>query len=320
MVLKFISRLLALPGPAPRVSVLFFVTSFFLSSVFAETLAKAEIERSPITPSPAGTIAYEPPFERYLSPAAPLQDITRGGTDAMEVALTFDGGGEANDAGTILRILEERDVKATMFLTGEFIMKNPGLVKRMALEGHEAGNHTMTHPHLTDFSNSLKHTTAIDKDVLLKELRGTRRLYSAVTGFEMAPLWRAPFGEINTELLSWGYEEGFMHTGWTRGRGESLDTLDWVSDRASALYRSPEEIKKRVLDFGKGSHGLSGGIILMHLGTDRDTERAAEALGELIDELKGRGYRLVKVSELLKDNQAYRALNGADGKRLAGLE
>ena len=92
---------------------------------------------------------------------------------------------------------------------------------------------------------------------------------------KMAPFWRAPYGEINREIREWAYREGYIHIGWTADykRKESLDTLDWVEDSSSKYYLTSHEIKEKILNFGKDSNGLRGGIILMHLDTKRTTDK-----------------------------------------------
>ncbi|HHL39698.1 MAG TPA: polysaccharide deacetylase family protein [Deltaproteobacteria bacterium] len=252
---------------------------------------------------PAGTEGAEPP---------PSLHFTRGRTDRMELALTFDGGSQADEAVTILDILRERSIKTTIFLTGRFIRLYPELVRRMVREGHEVGNHTMTHPHLTDYAATFRHTTlaGVDREFLARELEGAARLFRETTGEEMVPLWRAPYGEINDELMEWAAGEGYVHVGWTTDHAsrESLDTLDWVADRGSPFYRSAFEMKSRLLSFGWTGKGLRGGVALMHLGTARSDDRLTSVLAPLLDELASRGYRFVRVTELMKRKDGGRAL------------
>jgi len=238
-------------------------------------------------------------------------DITRGPENRMELSITFDGGGyDDKGAVEILKVLRERGIKTTIFLTGRFISKYPEIARMIAEYGHEVGNHTFDHPHLTKFAKefSQKTLTGVDKDFLAAELKKTRALFKEATGSEMAPLWRAPYGEENTLIRRWALDEGYVHVGWTYGKGESLDTLDWVDDHSSRFYHSPEEIKDRVLGFGRNGSGVKGGIILMHLSTNRNPDRMAAMLGELLDGLTNRGYKFVKVSELLRDNRVLKAM------------
>ncbi len=246
-------------------------------------------------------------------------DFTRGDEDVKEVAVTFDGGGgKAYEAYEILDVLKDRGVKATIFLTGDFIKRNPDVVRRIVRDGHEVGNHTLNHPHLTEYARNYTQATlkGVGPGMIHRELEGAAALFTEVTGRQMAPLWRAPYGEVNSEIRRWAWQEGYVHVGWTTDpeSRESLDTLDWVRDKSSRLYRTSSQIKQRVLSFGREKEGVSGGIILMHLDTGRKTDKAADVLGEMIDRLSMRGYRFVKVSTLLAGN---RFVKEAERKRSA---
>ncbi len=78
------------------------------------------------------------------------EPLSRVFTKQRRIALTFDGGSAANGTLHILDTLLSRNVKCTLFLTGDFIKRYPALVKRMIADGHELGNHSMHHPHLTN--------------------------------------------------------------------------------------------------------------------------------------------------------------------------
>jgi len=231
------------------------------------------------------------------------QNITRGNTGAMEVALTFDGGINGDEATQVLDTLRSRGVRTTIFLTGAFINRYPDLARQIVADGHEVGNHLMTHPHLTDYARTYTHRTLphVTREFLTAQLKRVERRFAEVTGREMAPVWRAPYGEVNSEIRRWAFDAGYVHVGWTSdyARRESLDTLDWVSDRTSRLYLSSSEIRDKVLGFGQGAYEARGGIILMHMGTRRKTDKAVDSLGEIIDGMRDRGYRFVKVSTLV---------------------
>jgi peptidoglycan/xylan/chitin deacetylase (PgdA/CDA1 family) len=245
------------------------------------------------------------PVKRTIQLPLP-HNVTRGSKYGMDLSVTFDGGSQATEAEQILNALRERGIRTTIFLTGIFIREHPELVRQMLADGHEIGNHTMTHPHLTAFAKGFHHTTLpyVTKGFLARELRLTEEAYMEVTGERMPPIWRAPYGEVNREIIEWAFEEGYIHIGWTADyrRRESLDTLDWVHDKGSKLYLTSVEIKQKVLNFGKGTRGLNGGIILMHLGTERTEDRASGVLGEMLDGLTEMGYRFVKVSKLVEGN------------------
>lgn len=255
-----------------------------------------------------------PPEVPALPPLPPETDLSRGPAWERKIALTFDGGSEANATAEILDTLKSMGVKATIFLTGRYIDRYPDLVRRMVREGHEIGNHTFSHPHLTSFAVSRRQDTlpGVTRERVQGELRQTARLFEEVTGVPMSPYWRAPYGEHNLEIRRWAGAIGYMHVGWTRdlAAGEDLDTRDWVADTHSPIYYRAAEVRKRILNFGKGRTArANGGIILLHLGTQRKQDQVHRELRTIIDGLRAQGYDLVPVSEL------HRALAlGKDGK------
>jgi len=244
-----------------------------------------------------------PPRQPALrSPEGLARDVARGDVRLRQVALTFDGGAEANAAPEILDVLRAREARVTVFLTGGFIRRHPDVVRRLVREGHEVGNHTDAHPHLTAYAATGRHETlpGVTREFVQRELARTAEAFARATGGRLAPYWRAPYGEHNAEIRSWAAEAGYRHVAWTHGVGEDLDTRDWVSDRGSHIYWSAEEIRDRILAFGRGRpEEANGGIILMHLGTTRQADRAHARLRDIVDGLRGRGYGLVTIGEML---------------------
>jgi peptidoglycan/xylan/chitin deacetylase (PgdA/CDA1 family) len=265
--------------------------------------------RSVVTASAVALIVALLPGDPYVMAASRPQNhvasFERGRRDVPKLALTFDGGSDAGESELILDVLEQRGVSATFFLTGDFIRHNPGLVRRIAAAGHEVGNHTLSHPHLTTWNSTRRHETlpGLDPTFVQGELNQTALAYEAATGRLMTALWRAPFGEVNSDLIAWAAAAGWSHVGWTRddvGGRHTLDSLDWVDERSSRNYLTSEQIAARILSFGAGGTGLNGGIVLMHLSTRR-VDPEVTSLGALIDALRADGYRLVTVTELQRD-------------------
>lgn len=259
------------------------------------------VPRVPVfPPKPAHPI---PPRISKLPPLPPETNLSRGPTWERKVALTFDGGTEANVTVEILDTLRNLGVRATIFLTGQYITRYPNLVRRMIRDRHEIGNHTFSHPHLTTFGVNHRQDTlpGVTKEFVQGGLRRVARLFEEVAGVPMSPYWRAPYGEHNPEIRRWAAEIGYLHVGWTRdpAAGEDLDTRDWVADPHSPIYYRAEEVRERILNFGRGTTAqANGGIILLHLGTQRRQDRINGELPAIIDGLRTQGYHLVPVSEL----------------------
>ena len=226
-----------------------------------------------------------------------MKSVSKIRTDKLVFSLTFDGGSITTGADSILKILELNSIKTTFFLTGKFINRNPTLTKKILKAGHEIGNHTYTHPHLTKFANTNEHNTleGINRSIVQKELLKTDSVFYANFQQNMMQFWRAPFGEYNKEILQWAAEIGYKHIRWSK----SGDLLDWVIEKESTLYKTPEEMYHKIMDLEQ-KNKLKGSILLMHLGTDRKTDIPYKMLSKLIKKLKDKNYELIKISDLLK--------------------
>ncbi len=268
---------------------------------------------------PAKPVTYPPPPRASISKLGLPVSFDNGSPDRKLVALTFDGGSHANAAYEILDTLRSRRVRATMFLTGHFIRRHSKLVRHIVQEGHEVGNHTYSHPHLTAWAQERSHRTLakVTPELIATELARADRLFHATTGRHFVPLWRAPYGEKNREICIWGQKAGYIHVGWRQGRSwrQSLDSNDWVPDEETPGYHSPREIYEKIISLASSEpYGANGGIVLFHLGTLRKDrkEQAHLILGLLIDSLRDMGYELVTVSRMMK-------LSGVSRSNLAQL-
>jgi peptidoglycan/xylan/chitin deacetylase (PgdA/CDA1 family) len=217
-----------------------------------------------------------------------------------KAVLSIDATWSRTGAEEILDTLASKKVTATFFLAGRFIRAYPDIVTRIVAEGHEVGNHTFSHDHLTRYGidRTSKSLPTVTAESLTRELVSTGNLFEKVTGKKLAPLWRAPYGETNREILEWASRGGYTHVRWSEG----LDTLDWVTDQSSRLYRSPSRGAGRVINILRRRTASEGpAIILMHLGTDRPPmERFANALPHLLDRAREIGYSFITATEALK--------------------
>ena len=230
-------------------------------------------------------------------------NITRVDGPCPYFALTFDAHDQAQGASQLLDLLHERALRVTLFVTGRFAERFPALLRRAALEGHEIGNHSYSHPHLTTWATNGRHDTrpGVTREWLQDELRHTAAAIEAASGRPPAPLWRAPYGEHNGPIRAWAAELGLLHIDWTRGDGDALDALDWVEDPRSRRYMGPEAMARRLLRFEERTGvPLAGSIVLMHLGSPREDKPLLEALPIFLDETDRRGLQARPVGDLLR--------------------
>src|ERR1039457_812371 len=113
--------------------------------------------------------------------------VTQTGYVPNEVALSFDDGPDPTWTPKILDILKEEHVSGAFFMIGEEAQNNIGLMQRVYREGNEIGNHTFTHPDISEISNA---------SVEL-ELNLTERLFAAELGVQ--PLYFRPPYSIDQE-------------------------------------------------------------------------------------------------------------------------
>ena len=213
------------------------------------------------------------------------------------IAITFDGNASTNRTAELLDLLQQHNLKVTIFVTGRFIERYPSIVRRAVLSGHEIGNHTYSHPHLTTYEENRRHRLLpeITKKRFQEELQRAEEAYVKATGRSMQPLWRAPYGEENRTLRGWALEMGYLHVRWSSLEGASLDSHDWVADEHSSLYKSSRRIMERLIKFPK----LEGGIILMHMATERE-EPPWQELPVFLEALEERGLEPTTVTRLLE--------------------
>ena len=91
---------------------------------------------------PDRLIERPPLLYRLLFPEG-MWRYTRKG--AKVVYLTFDDGPVPEETPWVLDLLDREGVKATFFMVGDNVRRNPGLFEEVKRRGHSYGNHTMHH-------------------------------------------------------------------------------------------------------------------------------------------------------------------------------
>lgn len=182
------------------------------------------------------------------------------------IALTFDDGPKVGTTDVLLDGLAQRRASATFFLIGRQIQGNEALVKRMAAEGHQVGNHTWNHARLTEASTGTITQEIGQTDQLLQNLLGPGEYWV-----------RPPYGGVTSGTES---AVGVPMVKW------SVDPRDWES-------LNTDQVVQAVLKTVKPNS-----IILLH----DIYPTSVEAALQLVDLLRQEGYQFVTVRELLALN------------------
>jgi len=203
------------------------------------------------------------PRNRILVPNRSRVDSSKN----CSIALTFDDGPSREHTPELLRILNEKNVKATFFVVGNRAEKNPEHLLRIFKQGHAVANHTYSHFKLFCFVTPWR---------LRKEIERCSRVIKKITAREPV-FFRSPAGIRHPFLAYYLKKMGLEFISWRR---RAFDTF----------HQEPDRIKEKLL--GK-IH--PGDIILLHDGNKPEVKNMLSMLPQLIDELRDRGYHFVKL-------------------------
>lgn len=208
-----------------------------------------------------------------------LSDAVDGDIPEADVyiALTFDDGptGKSDSypnglTNYLLDGLKERGAKATFLMVGNRVSEVSDVLPRMVSEGHELGNHTMTHP--------MCHLTGLDEDGIRSQINDATEAIKAIAG-QPSQVLRPVGGGVNSDVKAVAKELGYPIINW------SVDTEDWK-------YRDAEHVKQVIVE-----QAGDGDVVLMHDLYPTSVKGALAA----IDELQARTdktYAFVTVSQL----------------------
>jgi peptidoglycan/xylan/chitin deacetylase (PgdA/CDA1 family) len=206
-----------------------------------------------------------------LPPAIVADEIVRLQTRQHVVALTFDGGGNADAAQDVLRVLRREHVRATFFLTGHFVQSYPALARAIGRR-YPVGNHTVNHLDMLRLSASSA----------TREVTRAAGMIQRATGRDTHPYFRFPYGSRNSATLRLVNRLGYASVRWT------VDTWGWMG----LSQQSVPGAVRRVMD-----NLVPGEIVLMHLGSSRDRSTIdSKALPRVIRLVRARGYRFVTLA------------------------
>lgn len=206
------------------------------------------------------------------------REVWRGLRGKKRIALTYDAGGVDDHLDLLLSNLNKADVPASFFVTGEFATKYEAKLRKIDESGFPIHNHSWSHP---DF-------TTLDDSEIIEQLYKADDAISSVTGLSTKPYWRPPFGGRNERVLQLAASQGYQSIYWTI---DSLDSVDEKKDRAFVVNR----ILRPPNALADTDSYLDGAILLMHVGE----EGTAEAVPDIVNTLRERGFTFVTVDEIL---------------------
>ncbi|WP_200308424.1 polysaccharide deacetylase family protein [Streptomyces adelaidensis] len=179
------------------------------------------------------------------------------------VALTFDDGPAVPESTTLLQYLAEYDARATFFVVGQNAAAHRAVVRAQADAGHEIGNHSWSHPRLTELST----------EEIRSQLARTSEEIRSATGTEPT-LFRPPYGSIDDRV---------------RAAAQPLSAVMWDVDPRDWEDRDTDRVTQRVI-----AATDPGDVILLH-----DIHRTSvAAVPQILSTLTAGGYHFVTVSHL----------------------
>ncbi len=205
---------------------------------------------------PAGCLQYQEKFGKYNA------YFIKDETEKKVIYLTIDEGYEYGCSPRILDTLKEKNVPCVFFVTKSFAEQNPDLVKRMIAEGHEVGNHSVTHPAAGLYSQTIEEQT--------QEVTGNHNYIKEQFGFDMH-LFRYPAGKFNEQSLALLNNLNYKTLFW------SFAYLDYDVENQP----DPAESLQKMIDC---LH--PGALYLLHAESETNTQ----VLGDFIDQARAQGY------------------------------
>ena len=183
-----------------------------------------------------------------------------------KIAISFDAAWGNEYTNSILDTLDKYNIKSTFFLVGFWADKYPEDVKEIAKRGHDVGNHSTTHPNMTQLS----------QEKILEEINTTGEKIEKLIG-KKPILFRPPFGDYNDNLIRICRENGYYAIQW------DVDSLDW---KELGVQPVVDRVTRNV---------RNGSIVLFH----NNAKYISEYLPLVIERLQENGYEIVPISELI---------------------
>ncbi|MGZ5134178.1 MAG: polysaccharide deacetylase family protein [Flavitalea sp.] len=227
-------------------------------------------------------------------------DIVRGDTIQKKIALVFTGDEFADGGHFIQSTLREEKIKASFFLTGNFYRnkKFKKVIQQLKSNGHYLGSHSDKHLLYCDWVK--RDSLLVTQNEFESDLaQSYKELSRWGISKQQAVYFLPPYEWYNDSIVSWTHQFGLQLINYSPG---TRSTADYTYPEMGMRYVDSKTIFNSILNHEQqSSTGLNGFILLVHIGTDpRRKDKFYNYLPELIKELKRRGYKWVRINELLK--------------------
>jgi peptidoglycan/xylan/chitin deacetylase (PgdA/CDA1 family) len=199
---------------------------------------------------------------------AAAADIQHGSRTVKKVALTFHGAGAPDYADPLLKLFKSTGTKISVFAVGTWLVKEPSIASRIIDEGHDLGNHTMTHTQMKTIS-----AKRVDA-----EISGCADELTKLIGNHGA--WFRPSGTqfstptIRKAALKYGYGQCISY---------EVDSEDF------------KDVSKNKMISNVMNNLKNGSIISMHFGH----KVTLDAMPTILEKLHAAGIAPVTLTELL---------------------
>jgi len=212
-------------------------------------------------------------------PAVPVaeDEVLHGDPTVASMALVFNVGAGFEPATGILDTLAERKQRATFFVMGWWAERHPEILRQIVDGGHEIASH----------GHSIFDLTQATDAQVRADLESADTAISAVTGRSTRPLWSPSAGYHSARVRAIAASLGYRPILWT------VDSADWT------LEATPESVYSHVVNGAS-----NGAIVVLHFDSPTTQDSTAQVLPAIIDTLRGAGYRLVTITELLTTSPA----------------
>lgn len=210
-------------------------------------------------------------FEVNNIPAANAAgaDIAHGPRTIAKVALTFHGAGAPDFADPLLKLFKSTGTKVSIFAVGTWLVSDPAIATRIIEEGHDLGNHTMTHTQMKTISAKRVDSEISKCAAELKKLIGNHGAWFRPSGTQFST------AVIRAAAVKYGYGQCISY---------EVDSKDFQDP-------SKKSVISNVMNNVK-----NGSIISLHLGH----KVTLDAMPTLLENLHAKGFTPVTLTELLK--------------------